>query len=69
VSKKFPQGALALDEMSTGTARDEHQPVVVPDSEDVAFDLSDADRTRPLFFATRCSGSRAHAATASASVK
>ena len=30
-----PQGILALDEMSTRTARDEHQPVVVPSPKDV----------------------------------
>src|SRR4029077_5532475 len=30
-----PQGVLALDEMSTGTARDEHQSVAIPSSEDV----------------------------------
>jgi hypothetical protein len=30
-----PQGVLALDEMSTGTARDKHQPVAIPSSEDV----------------------------------
>ena len=33
--QEVPQGVLALDEMSTGTARDEHQPVAVPNSEDV----------------------------------
>ena len=33
--QEVAQGILALDEMSTGTARDEHQPVAVPNSEDV----------------------------------
>ena len=33
--QEVPQGVLALDEMPTGTTRDEHQPVVVSSSEDV----------------------------------